>query len=127
MARYERFGLGQTWNVEYGSANDPEQMGWLLAYSPYHHVREDVSYPATLFTVFESDTRVDPMHARKMCAALQHATASGLPILIRSESQAGHGQRSVSRSVAVSADTLAFLARFTGLDLDSAQASHEGT
>ena len=127
MARYERFGLGQTWNVEYGSANDPEQMGWLLAYSPYHHVRKDVSYPATLFTVFESDTRVDPMHARKMCAALQHATASGLPILIRSESQAGHGQRSVSRSVAVSADTLAFLARFTGLDLDSAQASHEGT
>src|SRR6266516_7503592 len=126
MVRYERFGLGQTWNVEYGSAEDPEQLGWLVSYSPYHHVRDDVSYPATLFTVFESDTRVDPMHARKMCAALQHATASSLPILIRSESQAGHGQRSISRAVAVSADTLAFLARFTGLDLASAEVSQAG-
>ncbi len=117
MVRYEKFGLGQTWNVEYGSADDAEQLGWLLSYSPYHHVRDDVAYPATLFTVFERDTRVDPMHARKMCAALQHATASDVPVLIRSEEEVGHGQRAVSRSLALSADTLAFLAKFTGLDL----------
>ena len=79
MVRYEKFGLGQTWNTEYGSADDPQQLGWLLSYSPYHHVREGVPYPATLFLVFESDTRVDPLHARKMCAAMQHATSSGLP------------------------------------------------
>ncbi len=117
MVRYERFGLGQTWNVEYGSADDPDQLGWLLAYSPYHHVHEGTFYPATLFTVFASDTRVDPMHARKMCAALQNATASDLPILLRSESEVGHGARAVSRAVAHSADILAFLARFTGLTL----------
>ena len=76
MVRYERFGLGETWNDEFGTAADPEQLGWLLSYSPYHHVRDGVSYPAVLFTVFDSDTRVDPMHARKMCAALQHAAAA---------------------------------------------------
>ena len=76
MVRYERFGLGETWNDEFGTAADPEQLGWLLGYSPYHHVRDGVSYPAVLFTVFDSDTRVDPMHARKMCAALQHAAAA---------------------------------------------------
>ena len=71
MVRYERFGLGQTWNVEYGTASDAEQLGWLLAYSPYHHVTEGTRYPAVLFTVFTNDTRVDPVHAYKMCAALQ--------------------------------------------------------
>ena len=78
MVRYERFGLGQTWNVEYGTAADPEQLGWLLSYSPYHHVVPGTAYPAVLFTVFTNDTRVDPVHAYKMCAALQHATSSGL-------------------------------------------------
>src|SRR5215471_4399916 len=71
MARYEMSGLGQLWNDEYGTAADPVELGWLLSYSPYHHVREGVRYPAVLFTVFDGDTRVDPMHARKMCAALQ--------------------------------------------------------
>ena len=91
MVRYERFGLGQTWNVEYGTASDPEQLGWLLAYSPYHHVVPGTAYPAVLFTVFTNDTRVDPVHAYKMCAALQHATSSGpgRPVLLRAEAQVG--------------------------------------
>ncbi|SEU46023.1 prolyl oligopeptidase family serine peptidase [Nonomuraea wenchangensis] len=115
MVRYELFGLGATWNVEYGSAEDPEQFGWLWGYSPYHHVKEGVAYPATLFTVFQSDTRVHPLHAWKMCAALQHATASDRPVLLRNETEVGHGARSVSRSVDLSADTLTFLAAYTGL------------
>ncbi|GGO78737.1 prolyl oligopeptidase family serine peptidase [Nonomuraea cavernae] len=115
MIRFELFGLGATWNVEYGSAADPEQFGWLRAYSPYHHVREGVAYPATLFTVFQSDTRVHPSHAWKMCAALQHASTSDRPILLRNETEVGHGARSVSRTVDLSADTLTFLARHTGL------------
>ena len=77
MVRYERFGLGQTWNVEYGTASDAEQLGWLLSYSPYHHVVPGTAYPAVMFTVFTNDTRVDPVHAYKMCAALQYATSSG--------------------------------------------------
>ncbi|WP_049568177.1 prolyl oligopeptidase family serine peptidase [Nonomuraea sp. SBT364] len=111
MVRYERFGLGATWNVEYGSADDPEQFGWLLGYSPYHHVVESVNYPATLFTVFQSDTRVHPLHAWKMCAALQHASTGDRPIVLRNETEVGHGARSISRSVDLSADTLTFLAK----------------
>ncbi|MBW0093716.1 S9 family peptidase [Pseudonocardia sp. KRD-184] len=117
MVRYEEFSLGRTWNEEYGTADDPTELGWLLSYSPYHHVTDGVDYPATLFTVFESDTRVDPLHARKMCAALQHATAGGAPILLRRETDVGHGARSVSRTVGLAADQLAFLAAHTGLEL----------
>lgn len=118
MVRYEKFGLGATWNVEFGTAEDPEQLAWLLSYSPYHHVHEGVDYPAVLFTVFDGDTRVDPLHARKMCAALQYATTSPRPVLLRTEGDVGHGARAISRSVALSADTLAFAAASTGLRWD---------
>lgn len=120
MVRYERFGLGETWNDEYGTAADQAELGWLLSYSPYHHVREGTQYPAVLFTVFESDTRVDPLHARKMCAALQHAAPDSVarrPVLLRRESDVGHGARAVSRSVALSAEILAFAACHPGLRL----------
>jgi prolyl oligopeptidase len=115
MVRYELFGLGTTWSGEYGTAGDPEQLDWLLGYSPYHHVRDGVDYPAVLFTVFDGDSRVDPMHARKLAAALQHATDSGRPILLRRERDVGHAGRSVSRAVELWADKLAFLAVGTGL------------
>jgi prolyl oligopeptidase len=117
MVRYERFGLGQTWNTEYGTAEDAEQLGWLLSYSPYHHVVPGTEYPAVLFTVFANDTRVDPVHAYKMCAALQHATTPGQPVLLRAEGQVGHGARAVSRSAELAGDQLAFVARYTGLAL----------
>jgi prolyl oligopeptidase len=120
MVRYERFGLGETWNDEYGRADDPTELGWLLGYSPYHHVVEGTAYPAVLFTVFDSDTRVDPLHARKMCAALQAATTSGRPVLFRRERQAGHGARSIRRTIELHADVLSFLAANVGLDLDPA-------
>jgi prolyl oligopeptidase len=120
MVRYERFGLGETWNDEYGSAADPQELEWLLGYSPYHHVVAGTAYPATLFTIFDGDTRVDPMHARKMCAALQYATTgplAGRPVLLRREVDVGHGARAVSRTVTLSAEQLAFVAVHTGLEL----------
>ncbi|MBS2963616.1 S9 family peptidase [Actinocrinis puniceicyclus] len=118
MVRYELFGLGETWNVEYGSADDPQQLAALFAYSPVHNVHEHTQYPAVLFTVFEGDTRVDPLHARKLCAALQWATSgdpADRPVLLRRETGVGHGARAVSRRVDLLADTLAFLAHHTGL------------
>jgi len=118
MVRYELFGLGRTWNDEYGTAADPEELGWLLGYSPYHRVTEGTEYPAVLFTTFESDTRVHPLHARKLAAALQHATASTAPVVLRREVAVGHGARAVSRTVGLSADQLAFLAAHTGLGAD---------
>jgi prolyl oligopeptidase len=120
MVRYERFGLGVTWNEEYGSADIPEQFGWLIGYSPYHHVEDGVHYPPTLFMVFDGDTRVDPLHARKLAAALQHATAGSLeqrPILYRMEREAGHGMRAVSRTIGSGAEMLGFLAAQLGLDV----------
>jgi prolyl oligopeptidase len=115
MVRYERFGLGETWNTEYGSASSATELPWLLGYSPYHRVADGVAYPAVLFTVFTNDTRVDPLHAYKMCAALQHATSSSRPVLLRAEGQVGHGQRAVSVAAELAGDCLAFAAKETGL------------
>lgn len=120
MVRYERFGLGALWTGEYGSADDPEALRTLLSYSPYHNVTDGTRYPATLFEVFDGDSRVDLMHAYKMCAALQHATAADAPILLRRETHVGHGARAVSRSVDLVVDTLAFIAAHTGLRLPEA-------
>jgi prolyl oligopeptidase len=91
MLRYHRFLIARLWIPEYGSPDDPTQFTWLRAYSPYHHVRDGVAYPAVLLATAESDTRVDPMHARKMAARLQAATSSPYPVLLRLESKAGHG------------------------------------
>ncbi len=119
MIRYERFGLGETWNDEYGRADDPTEFEWLHSYSPYHRVIEGTAYPATMFTLFDSDTRVDPMHGRKLCAAMQWATSAGFdeaPIILRRESDVGHGARSISRTIGLASDRLAFFAHHLGLD-----------
>jgi prolyl oligopeptidase len=91
MVRYHKFLIARLWIPEYGSADDAKQFAWLHAYSPYHHVKDGVAYPAVLLATAESDTRVDALHARKMAARLQAATASDQPILLRLESKAGHG------------------------------------
>jgi prolyl oligopeptidase len=109
MLRYHRFGIGQLWVSEYGSADDPEQFRWLFAYSPYHRVRDGVRYPATLITTGEEDARVDPLHARKMTARLQAADPEGL-VLLRAEPRAGHGQgKPTTKLVPEEADIWAFL------------------
>ncbi len=115
MIRYTTSELGPTWTVEYGDPEDAEQFGWLIGYSPYHRVVDGTDYPATMFAVFDNDTRTDPMHGRKMCAAVQHATVGTRPVLLRTEGDAGHGARSLTKSVDETADTLAFFARWTGL------------
>jgi prolyl oligopeptidase len=112
MVRYELFGLGATWNDEYGTAADPEELGWLLGYSPLHAVSDGVAYPPVLLEVFDSDTRVDPLHARKFAAALQWASTTGGDglVLLRREADVGHGGRSVDRTIGLTVDTLSFLA-----------------
>ncbi|HEY3556216.1 MAG TPA: prolyl oligopeptidase family serine peptidase [Kribbella sp.] len=112
MVRYELSGLGERWTAEYGTVQDADDFQHLLSYSPYHRVAEGVKYPAVLLTAFGNDTRVDPLHARKFCAALQHATASSRPVLLRFEPDAGH----TTGGVGLAADMLAFLADQTGLD-----------
>jgi prolyl oligopeptidase len=110
MLRYHRFLIARLWIPEYGSAEDPGQFPWLRAYSPYHHVRDGVAYPAVLLATAESDTRVDPMHARKMAARLQAATSSSRPILLRLESRAGHGAgKPLNKVLEELTDTWAFV------------------
>jgi prolyl oligopeptidase len=92
MLRYQNLRIARLWIAEYGSSEDAEQFQWLYAYSPYHHVRDGERYPATFLLTANGDSRVDPMHARKMAARLQAATASDAPILLRVETAAGHGQ-----------------------------------
>jgi prolyl oligopeptidase len=116
MARYELSGLGPSWRREYGSADDPADFRVLLSYSPYHRVDRGTAYPAVLFGAAEGDTRVDPMHAGKMCAALQHASSGHGPVLLRYERDVGHADRALSRSLDLQADFLAFFARHLGLD-----------
>ncbi len=108
MARYELSGLGSHWTGEFGSRDDPEQLGWMLRYSPYHNVTPGVDYPAVLLATFDGDTRVDPMHARKMCAQLQFATSGDRPILLRTEPGVGHGERSRSSRLNYFAELLTF-------------------
>src|SRR6267142_1771780 len=93
MLRYQNFQIAKLWVPEYGSAEDPKQFEWLHAYSPYHHVKEGAVYPAILFMTADTDTRVDPMHARKMTALMQAAAGNGAdrPILLRLDTKAGHG------------------------------------
>jgi len=90
MVRYHRFLVARFWVPEYGSAEDPAQFATLLAYSPYHHVKPGTKYPAVLFTTGDSDTRVAPLHARKMAARLQAATSSDRPILLHYDTSFGH-------------------------------------
>ena len=86
MLRYHRFRIGALWTAEYGDPDDPAAFRWLQSYSPYHNVRQGTRYPAVLLTTAESDSRVDPMHARKMAAQLQEAqVASDRPVLLRVE------------------------------------------
>jgi prolyl oligopeptidase len=92
MIRYPRFRVARFWIPEYGDPEKDDEFKWLYAYSPYHRVKDGVRYPATLFATAESDSRVDPMHARKMGARLQAAQSDpSRPILLRVESKAGHG------------------------------------
>jgi prolyl oligopeptidase len=108
MVRYHRFGAGRTWIPEYGDPDIAAEFAWLYAYSPYHHVPEDRSLPALLMLTADSDDRVDPMHARKFTAAVQHVSAR--PAWLRVERNAGHGGADlVQQTIAREADALAFL------------------
>jgi prolyl oligopeptidase len=114
MLRYQNFKIAKLWIPEYGSAEDAKQFDWLYAYSPYHHVKPGVEYPAILFMTGDTDTRVDPMHAKKMAALMQAEAKNGAsrerPILLRIDIKAGHGQgKPVTKQIEESTDMYSFL------------------
>jgi len=123
MIRYQRFLVARYWVPEYGSAEDSAQFRTLLAYSPYQHVQAGTSYPAVLFETGDSDTRVAPLHARKMTAMLQAANHSSRPVVLHYDTGFGHvGAQPIAKQI----DDLTIEAQFLfwqlGVDLGSATA-----
>ncbi len=110
MVRYHQFLVASFWVPEYGSSDDPEQFAYIHAYSPYHNVADGGQYPATLYISGDGDTRVAPLHARKMTALMQAKSRSGNPVLLRYHTQAGHsGGQPVSQQIDDMVDTVSFL------------------
>jgi prolyl oligopeptidase len=121
MLRYQNFQIAKLWIPEYGSSDDPAQFKWLYGYSPYQHVKAGAEYPAILFMTADTDTRVDPMHAKKMAALMQAEAKNGesktRPILLRIESKAGHGAgKPVTKQIEEFTDIYSFLFWQLGVD-----------
>ena len=114
MIHYQEFQIAKLWIPEYGTAEKADDFKWLFAYSPYHHVKPGTEYPATLFMTADTDTRVDPMHAKKMTAEMQAEAKNGTsrthPILLRIETKAGHGAgKPVTKQIEEFTDIYSFL------------------
>tara|TARA_B100001123_G_scaffold450277_1_gene619778 strand:+ start:10928 stop:13024 length:2097 start_codon:yes stop_codon:yes gene_type:complete len=110
MVRYHKFLVASFWVPEYGSSEDPEQFSYIRNYSPYHNVHEGGQYPATLYLSGDGDTRVAPLHARKMAALMQASNGSESPVLLRYHTQAGHsGGQPVSQQIEEMVDIVSFL------------------
>ncbi len=117
MLRFQKFTAGRYWTDDYGSADESEEeFKALLAYSPYHNLRNGTAYPPTLVTTADTDDRVVPGHSFKFAARLQASQAGDAPVLIRIETKAGHGAgKPTSKQIEEIADQWAFLAKHLGL------------
>ena len=120
MVRYHRFLAAAPWVTEFGSPDIAEEFAYLYRYSPYHNVKKGTRYPAMMFVTGDADTRVAPLHARKMTGQLQAASSSGLPVLLRYDVQTGHGgAASAAENADRLTDELAFLSAQVALEVAS--------
>ena len=118
MLRFDRFTAGRYWVDDYGSPARAEDFPLLYGYSPYHNILSGKDYPAILVTTADTDDRVVPAHSFKYAAALQAANVGSKPRLLRVESRAGHGAgKPIDKLIDEYADSYAFLASFTGLQI----------
>jgi prolyl oligopeptidase len=112
MVRYEHFENAARWHSEFGTADDPDDLRVLYSYSPYHQVREDTNYPASLFVSGDKDDRCDPAHTRKMVARLQERSAQSSPVILDYSVHRGHSPvLPLSFRVQALARRIAFLCR----------------
>jgi prolyl oligopeptidase len=110
MLRYQKFLVARWWVPEYGSAENEQQFKYLREYSPYQNVHKGTKYPAVLFITGDGDTRVAPLHARKMAALLQASTGSDRPVLLMYDAKSGHsGGRPLGQQIAEDTNILSFL------------------
>ncbi len=119
MLRFHKFTIGWAWVSEYGSSDDKRFFPILYAYSPLHHIKPNVKYPATLVTTGDHDDRVVPAHSFKFIAALQAAQAGDAPVLIRIQTNTGHGfGKPTSVLIEEQADIYAFLSEVLEVNLN---------
>ncbi len=117
MLRFHKFTIGWAWTSDYGSAENPDEFKALYAYSPLHNIKKGGKYPAVLITTADHDDRVVPAHSFKYAATLQEAQAGSAPVLIRIETDAGHGAgKPTSKIIEELADTYAFLMENLGMN-----------
>lgn len=132
MLRYQTFGTGRFWTVEYGDATkDAADFKWLYAYSPLHNIKPGEKYPALLVTTAEGDDRVVPAHAFKFVATLQHAATGAAAddvILLRHDTKSGHGAgKPTAKILDEAADIDAFLAQTLGMEIGGEPATGPAT
>src|SRR5690606_34972270 len=108
MLRFHKFTIGWNWIAEYGSSENEEEFKTLFAYSPLHNIKKQ-SYPATLITTADHDDRVVPAHSFKYAATLQEHQQGALPVLIRIDTNSGHGASSTSKAIEQVADIFSFI------------------
>ena len=111
MLRYHQFTIGWAWAGDYGRSDDSKEMfEYLLGYSPLHNIQKGVDYPATLAITADHDDRVVPAHTFKFMATLQEMNSGKNPVLVRIETQAGHGAgKPTSKMIEESADMYSFI------------------
>jgi prolyl oligopeptidase len=120
MLRYDEFTIGWAWVPEYGASDDPEQFEYLYEYSPLHNVEPGTAYPPTIITTADTDDRVVPSHSYKFAAAMQDAQAGDAPILLRVETDTGHGGGTpTSKEIEETTDVFAFLVNALDVDVPS--------
>ena len=125
MLRYHKFKLAPLWTPEYGSSEDPQQFAYILKYSPYHNVKQGAKYPAVMFKTGDSDTRVDPLHARKMTALVQASSGSGRAVLLHYDTKAGHSRdKPLDKAIEEQLDTLGFLLHEIGAETRDSILNH---
>lgn len=116
MLRYHLFDHADVWSDELGTAEDRDDFAALAAYSPYHHIREGTSYPATMFVAGDADRNCNPMHARKMTARMQSANISDNPIILDYSRFRGHSPvLPLTERIEALTDRMAFLVQQLGL------------
>ncbi len=118
MLRFHKFTAGRFWVDDYGSADNADEFKALLAYSPYHNLKPNTQYPATLVTTADTDDRVVPGHSFKFAARLQEHHTGDAPTLIRIETRAGHGAgKPTAKLIEETADLWAFLVKNLGMNV----------
>jgi prolyl oligopeptidase len=115
MLRFHKFTIGWNWIADYGSSDNPEEFKALYAYSPLHNIKAGAKYPATLITTADHDDRVVPAHSFKYAATLQEKAGKDNPILIRIQTDAGHGAAKLTQALETTADIYAFIMHNMGL------------